>query len=115
MGRTAAISCVAAGLFVAAVAFATLSGSTPACSRPAWLPGSQLVASSQPAHLRDLYIHTVKHSVTGMLLRTPEYKNFGPKAELVEGPYDHTKRLEGTSWPVYGANPCWVGRVSSHT
>jgi Macrocin-O-methyltransferase (TylF) len=61
---------------------------------------------AQPAaddSLRQLYLHTVKHSVTGMLLQTPGYINFaGPLKDLKQAAFDHKRRLNGEDWPVTG-------------
>jgi hypothetical protein len=58
--------------------------------------------STADDHLRQLYLHTVKHSVTGVLLQTPGYSNFAPMAQLKKAPYNHAKRSVGADWPVTG-------------
>jgi hypothetical protein len=70
---------------------------------PRWLLQPQFSAtSSGDNHVRQLYLHTVKHSVTGILLQTPGYGNFGPRSKLKEQPYDHDKRMVGSDWPASG-------------
>lgn len=49
--------------------------------------------------LRALYLHTVKHSVLGLLLRTNGVVP-GAGTDLKEEPFDLEKRTNGRDWPV---------------
>ena len=53
--------------------------------------------------LRKLYIHTVKHSVTGFLLQTPGYSHYGPTSGLKQHEFVEERRRNGQDWPVSGA------------
>jgi hypothetical protein len=68
----------------------------------------------QSLAVRDLYLHTVKMSVAGVLLQTPGVKPAQGAAEnLTDIPYDESRRVMGADWPRFGLTMVGTARLDN--
>jgi hypothetical protein len=70
------------------------------------------VLKGEDLSLRDLYVRTVKHSVSGVLLETPRVSPH-QGTETVTMPYKPSMRKEGTDWPLYGMTMIGMDRLDN--
>lgn len=61
--------------------------------------------------LRDLYLNTLKGSLTGILLETPSYADANSPDNLV--PYNQKSRMGGEDWPAYGYTMVGMHRLDN--
>lgn len=61
--------------------------------------------------LRDLYLSTLKGSLTGILLETPSFADANSADNLV--PYNHKSRMSGEDWPAYGQTMVGMHRLEN--
>jgi hypothetical protein len=68
------------------------------------------VVFARQKSLRDLYLQTIKQSVSGNALQTPSVSI--PYANVTL-PYNHQRRLSGTDWPLYGQTMIGLQRLDN--
>jgi hypothetical protein len=59
--------------------------------------------AAAPDRVQRLYLHSLKQSLTGYLLRTPSFTiGTGKRESLAHLPFNEDTRRRGADWPVYG-------------
>ncbi len=76
-------------------------------------PETSVMVRTQAVELdeiSELYLWTLKHSLTGVLLQTPFYRP--PKTDNFL-PYDKNLRYNGRDWPVWGLTMTGIKRLNA--
>ena len=75
---------------------------------------SRRTKPSDAPDLREIYLWTLKNSLTGMLLQTPSYQAYVSAMNTADMPfYNESVRSVGRDWPLYGLTMVGIKRLDN--